>query len=241
MKKKTRSTDKHQLKLPRSARTKPGIEEMELWPDLAWRLSALIRAGLTPARAFDMLEREIPSDTGVKTSMSERILTFLRQTGTEQQTRALGQKDITLLLHRCAESARQGLPLSDALDSLKFSREYSALKSTELAACWRIGEQTGAPMAKVLERLALYYEQEIDLSQARDSAMSGPKSTGSILSWLPLLGLGLGMFMGTNPLGILLGSIPGALAAFIGVFLALLGRSWTARLVQRAERGLDSS
>lgn len=216
---------------------------MELWPDTVWRLAAMLRAGLAPARAFQLLAEENAEDE--KTSGESQAKSLF--TGKENPLRAknraleLAQEDIQTLLTTCAETAAKGLPLAEAMQAATLKRNYSNQRVEELRACWNIGERTGAPLASVLERLARYLEQEIDLSQARDSAMSGPKSTGTILSWLPLLGLGLGILMGTNPVGTLLGSIPGAVAGVLGVFLALAGRRWTARLVQRAERGIEPS
>lgn len=106
----------------------------------------------------------------------------------------------------------------------------------QLLACWRISETTGAPLATLLEPLATHCENDTDAYEARTSALAGPKATGSILSWLPLLGLGLGVLMGTNPLEFLLGSPPGVFIGAVGVGLALWGRRWTSKLVTRAER-----
>lgn len=223
---------------PKVRSGKADIHEMELWPDLTWRLSALLRAGLHPQRVFHTLLHEAQHRSDETTQ--NRWVRFVESRSTQARAQKLALADITALLEQCAQAAHQGLPLSTVIAQVPAQRYYSEQKKMELAACWRIGEETGAPLAQSLERLARFYENEIDLYQARESAMSGPKTTGSILSWLPLLGLGLGMLMGTNPLGILFGSIPGALAALVGLALALLGRRWTARLVQAAERGESS-
>ncbi|GGH61181.1 type II secretion system F family protein [Rothia aerolata] len=209
------------------------IDEMELWPNLAWRMSALLKAGCSPATVFERLRAEqapieAPSDP------LERLLT-----ASDRAALTAAREDLDTVLSCCARSARGGRPVFSALETVgsSLAREYSRARVAELAACWMISERTGAGLAETLERLARFYESEIDLTQARDSAMSGPKSTGHILSWLPLLGLGLGMLMGTDPLGVLFGSVPGVVAAVLGLGLALVGRRWTARLVTSAERG----
>ena len=47
------------------------------------------------------------------------------------------------------------------------------------------------------------------------------------------------MLMGSDPLGVLTGSVAGALAGLLGFALAFIGRGWTARLVRRAEEELS--
>lgn len=211
-----------------------GLAERELWPELSWRLSALLGAGLSPQRTFERLLEDFAEYTPAHLPLIKRALPQLAR---EERAHEAARQDLRRLLERCADAARAGLPLSAAIRSSEVCRGYSATKTGELACCWYISETTGAPLSRVLERLARYYENEIDLHQARNSAMSGPKATAAILSWLPMLGLGLGMLMGTNPLGILFGSVVGAFVALLGVGLAVCGSRWTHRLIRRAEGG----
>ena len=212
-------------------RDKPSIDEMELWPDLVWRMSALLRAGSSPAAVFTRLALELPLPEPAKDPV-ERLLAAADRAAFLQ-----ARQDLEFVMAGCARQARAGLPVGQALSDMQVRRLHSRKRLAELAACWQVSEVTGAPLIEVLERLAHYYENDIDLYQARQSAMSGPKSTAHLLSWLPLLGLGLGLLMGTNPLGVLCGSALGALAAVFGLALACAGRMWTGRLVKLAERG----
>lgn len=112
---------------------------------------------------------------------------------------------------------------------------HSRERMRDLSLSLRMSENAGAPLATSLERAAEHAEERIDAFLGRQSALAAPCATGRILSWLPLIGLGLGMLMGSDPLGVLTGSVAGALAGLLGLALALMGRRWTARLVRRAE------
>jgi tight adherence protein B len=104
----------------------------------------------------------------------------------------------------------------------------------ELAACIDIAEASGCPLADVLTRLAAQLEVEDDAEAARQTALAGPKATVTLLTWLPLLGLGLGVALGVDPLAVLLGTPVGMAALAAGVALTVAGRIWSARLVRSA-------
>lgn len=104
----------------------------------------------------------------------------------------------------------------------------------ELAACFDIAEASGCPLADVLARFAAQLEVETDAEAARQTALAGPKATVSLLTWLPLMGLGLGIALGVDPLTILIGTPLGMAALAAGVALTIAGRIWSARLVYAA-------
>lgn len=104
----------------------------------------------------------------------------------------------------------------------------------ELAACFDIAEASGCPLADVLTRFAAQLEAEDDSEAARQTALAGPRATVRLLSWLPLLGLGLGMILGVDPVRILLGTPFGMAALATGSALTVAGRIWSARLVRAA-------
>jgi tight adherence protein B len=101
---------------------------------------------------------------------------------------------------------------------------------------WRLGDDTGAPLAGVLGRVAA------DLAAAQEQrrvvaiALAGPRSSAAVLSGLPLLGIGLGAAMGARPLPFLLATAPGRLLCCIGVLLDVAGVLWMRRLLRRAEQ-----
>ena len=104
----------------------------------------------------------------------------------------------------------------------------------ELAACFDIAEASGCPLADVLTRFAAQLDAEDDAEAARQTALAGPRATVRLLTWLPVLGLGLGMLLGVDPLRSLLGTPLGTAALAAGLALTAAGRIWSARLVRSA-------
>jgi tight adherence protein B len=105
----------------------------------------------------------------------------------------------------------------------------------QLAACFDVAEASGCPLAEVLTRFAAQLEAEDDAEAARQTALAGPRATVRLLTWLPFLGLGLGVLLGVDPAGILLGTPLGVAALAAGLFLTAAGRIWSSRLVRAAE------
>ncbi|WP_370872163.1 MULTISPECIES: hypothetical protein [Arthrobacter] len=108
----------------------------------------------------------------------------------------------------------------------------------ELAACLDVAEASGCPLADVLTRFASQLEAEDDAGDARQTALAGPKATVRLLTWLPVFGLGLGMMLGVDPLGVLLANGLGLAALAAGGVLTVTGRIWSSRLVHVAA-GVD--
>lgn len=107
----------------------------------------------------------------------------------------------------------------------------------ELAACLEVAETSGCPLADLLTRFAAQLVAEEDAEAARQTALAGPKATVKLLSWLPVLGLVLGMALGVDPVGILLQNIVGVATFGTGIMLTVAGRVWSSRLVAAAAGG----
>jgi tight adherence protein B len=103
-----------------------------------------------------------------------------------------------------------------------------------LAACLDVAATSGAPLADVLLRFAAQLEGNMDAAAMRETALAGPKATVRLLTWLPVLGLGLGMLMGVDPLSILLGGPIGWCALLAGAGLMAAGRYWSRALIHAA-------
>lgn len=216
-------------------------EEKELWPDAIWRLAALLRAGCTPAFACRAVADYLTDQRELAQGLARSVPWYGRwgPAFRQNQTLGLALEQMQHLFEQCADDAERGLLLAQTCRRLSTQplREPVATGLVALEACWHIAQSSGASVAGVFENLAAYLETEIDVGAQRETALSGPRATGRILSWLPLLGLGLGILMGTDPLGVLFGSVGGVALALVGVALAWGGHRWTARLIARAERG----
>lgn len=86
----------------------------------------------------------------------------------------------------------------------------------------------------MLDRVAESIVADDEVDGERRAALSGPRSTATLLGWLPMLGMGLGFALGADPVGVVLRGGAGTTSAVIGGALLIGGRRWTARLVARA-------
>lgn len=185
---------------------------------LVQQLAALLKGGRAPARIWDELSKVQDSSGG----------------------RGRGNLSVgsTAMVAAARAAALGGMPVSAALRRALpkvFPRQGSEARIWwNLAACLDIAEASGCPLADVLTRFAAQLEAEDDAEAARHTALAGPKATVSLLTWLPVLGLGLGSALGVDPLSVLLQTPLGLGALAAGLGLTVAGRLWSARLVAAA-------
>lgn len=191
------------------------------------QLAALLKGGRTPARLWDELWFVYGADgqTEPDHQRARRQATGLTQGS-------------TAMLAAARTAAATGAPVSEAIRRslpAAFPRADRECRIwSQLAACFDIAEASGCPLADVLTRFTAQLEVEDDADAARQTALAGPKATVRLLTWLPLMGLGLGMALGVDPLAILLGTPLGLAALAAGIALTIAGRVWSARLVAAA-------
>ena len=234
-------------------------EEMRMWPLMLRTLALNLRAGIPlqeavhtdpGSRQLGQLgefgqfgQGELVPGTG-----KTRTKNSSRKSARPRRARGFLSEDYGH--KRCAEDIRRftqalatvtswGAPAhlacAQLLENSTRMRPHSRERLHDLQLSLRMSESAGAPLATSLERAAEHAEERIDALLGRQSALAAPRATGRILSWLPLLGLGLGVLMGSDPVGVLTGSVLGALTGLLGLGLAFAGRRWTAALVHWAE------
>ena len=230
-------------------------EEMRMWPLMLRTLALNLRAGIPLQEAVhtdpgsgqlkEFGQGELVPGTG-----KTRAKNSSRKSARPRGARGLSPLSEDYGHKRCAEDIRRftqalatvtswGAPAhlacAQLLENSTRMRPHSRERLHDLQLSLRMSESAGAPLATSLERAAEHAEERIDALLGRQSALAAPRATGRILSWLPLLGLGLGVLMGSDPVGVLTGSILGVLTGLLGLGLAFAGRRWTAALVHRAE------
>ncbi len=104
-----------------------------------------------------------------------------------------------------------------------------------LAACWQIGEASGARFAEAVDRLIARASRDNDVRRQLSSELAAPRATARLVGSLPIMGLMIGHALGADPVGWLVGSPLGLLVLGTGVVLDLLGFWWMARLVRTVE------
>lgn len=228
-------------------------EEMRMWPLMLRTLALNLRAGIPLQEAVHadpgsgQLGESEPASGTEKTPVKK---TTARKSTRPRRGRSSSPLSDDYGQKRCAEDIRRftqalatvtswGAPAhlacAQLLENSTRMRPHSRERLHDLQLSLRMSESAGAPLATSLERAAEHAEERIDALLGRQSALAAPRATGRILSWLPLLGLGLGVLMGSDPVGVLTGSILGVLTGLLGLGLAFAGRRWTAALVHRAE------
>lgn len=227
-------------------------EEMRMWPLMLRTLALNLRAGIPLQEAVhaDPGYRQLGQCELVPGTGKTRAKNSSRKSARPRGARGLSPLSEDYGHKRCAEDihrftqalatvtswgAPAHLACAQLLENSTRMRPHSRERLHDLQLSLRMSESAGAPLATSLERAAEHAEERIDALLGRQSALAAPRATGRILSWLPLLGLGLGVLMGSDPVGVLTGSILGALTGLLGLGLAFAGRRWTAALVHRAE------
>lgn len=228
-------------------------EEMRMWPLMLRTLALNLRAGIPLQEAVhanpgpgQSEENELvpgAQKTPAQKTPAKKTFRVRRVRGSSPLSEDYGHKRCAEDIHRFTQAlatvtswgAPAHLACAQLLENSTRMRPHSRERLHDLQLSLRMSESAGAPLATSLERAAEHAEERIDALLGRQSALAAPRATGRILSWLPLLGLGLGVLMGSDPVGVLTGSILGALTGLFGLGLAFAGRRWTAALVHRAE------
>lgn len=232
-------------------------EEMRMWPLMLRTLALNLRAGIPLQEAvhanpgsgeFGQLGQS--AQFGQNEPVPDAGKTHAKKNARPRRARGLSPLSEDYGHTRCAEDIRRftqalatvtswGAPAhlacAQLLENSTRMRPHSRERLHDLQLSLRMSESAGAPLATSLERAAEHAEERIDALLGRQSALAAPRATGRILSWLPLLGLGLGVLMGSDPVGVLTGSLLGAFTGLLGLGLAFAGRRWTTALVHRAE------
>lgn len=103
-----------------------------------------------------------------------------------------------------------------------------------VAVC-RMSSLTGAPVAEVLDACAEGISEATEAAAARRAALAGPVTSARMLALLPGLGVLLGLAIGVDPLGFLLGTSMGKILLLLGAFIEVIGIAWVRAMVKRAE------
>lgn len=125
----------------------------------------------------------------------------------------------------------------DVATALRRDAEYGRVPLLRsVAACWEVGESSGAGLADAVERLVDTARAAEEVRVELEGQLAAPRATARLLATLPLLGLGMGVMLGADPVGWLTGGGIGRACLAGGAALTLLGLAWTGRIAARVER-----
>ncbi|GIG90910.1 type II secretion system F family protein [Plantactinospora endophytica] len=132
----------------------------------------------------------------------------------------------------CALAAdlRAGLPPSTALSTATSVVDGPDRLAGLARAAVRLAEETGAPLADLVERIEADARAMDRGLAAAEAQAAGARATAWLLAGLPAGGIALGYGIGVDPLAILLHTPIGAACAVGAIILQLAGLAWAARL-----------
>ncbi|GAA0933471.1 type II secretion system F family protein [Nonomuraea longicatena] len=153
----------------------------------------------------------------------------------EALTRAVSSTDLPdpEALREVVAAARDGGDVAAALHKAAPDDAGEGLR--RLAACWDLSLTAGAGLANLVERIGS--TQRAARTHRLDVAaqLAGPRTTARMLAALPVLGLLMAGALSMNPLGFLLGTVPGAVCLTAGIALDVCGLWWTHRMALTAQ------
>lgn len=136
------------------------------------------------------------------------------------------------LLDPAAVAARIGEPVPDAL---RRAATGPAGRDVErVAAAWELADRHGAPLAELMTGLIDDIRWRIAHAARVRAQLAGPKATASVLTALPLAGIGLGQLMGIAPLAVLQAGLHGPALLVLGVLLTAAGAAWSDHILRSA-------
>jgi tight adherence protein B len=138
------------------------------------------------------------------------------------------------VLAPAAAAARLGDGVAAALRRHADDRPETAADVERIAVAWSLAERHGIPLAELLGRAHEEIRWRVRFGGTVRAQLAGPRATASVLTALPLLGLGLGQLVGADPIGVLRGGVAGQLLLVVGVGLAAAGAAWSEHILRGA-------
>lgn len=125
--------------------------------------------------------------------------------------------------------------LDGDVDRALGATEVPALASvlSRVSKAWTLAQRHGLPLAEVLDAVRRDLEQRTRFARQVLARMAGPRSSATVLSLLPVLGVALGEAMGARPLQLLTSTGTGQLLLLVGVGLLCAGVAWCGRLTNQ--------
>lgn len=118
----------------------------------------------------------------------------------------------------------KGVPILDRDDGL----------ARDAMAAARLAHESGVPLADLVSALARVETVRENARLAVAVAMAGPRASASLLGWLPVAGLAVGVVVEPRTVAVLATTGLGWGLVLVAVVLMALGRRWMAALLRTA-------
>jgi tight adherence protein B len=97
---------------------------------------------------------------------------------------------------------------------------------TLVAAGWELAARSGAGLADVVEQIAAALRAGEETRRVVEGELASARATARLVALLPVAALGIGAGAGGDPVGFLLGTVPGSVCLGAGLLLAWVGLRW---------------
>lgn len=182
--------------------------------DTVLKLAVLLQAGVAPARAW----------------------TYLADAGDEDALRV--SASVARGMPLAAAVADAGRPAIPSRARRRRRRAVTAAAAQtqwrDVSAAWQVATAVGAPIAESLRALAVALRDGQEAADDVRVALAEPAATAKLMGWLPLVAVLLGVALGFDTLGTLLGNPIGIVCLAAGVALIVAAQRWNSALVRRA-------
>jgi tight adherence protein B len=140
----------------------------------------------------------------------------------------------TEILAPAAAAARMGDDVPQALRRAAATRPEISADIDRLAGSWALAERHGIPLAELIAGAQDEIRWGVRFGHTVRSQLAGPRATATVLTTLPVLGIGLGQLGGADPVAVLRGGVLGQFLLVLGVGLLAAGSAWTERILRSA-------
>lgn len=195
----------------------------------SWRrpfLAVAARLGLGRHRAGPASDAWLP----VLDQLAASLRAGLPPTDALALTTKDSGRDVRRTLESVLDAAREGRQCAPAW--ARAARATGRLELQLLARSWAISEQLGAPLADAVDSTARSARSQTELSSRLATATAGARTTATILSLLPVAGVGVALLMGIGPAD-LYGSPTAVVSLAVGLLLIAAGRVVVNGMVDR--------
>jgi tight adherence protein B len=211
----------------RSRRRRPSLRRAAFVDRPLWQPTLI--GGLVAATVGGLLGGVV-AGVGAAVYAMLAVRSVARRRATRRQRGA--RCDLLDRLAGLAADLRAGLPVPAAFATAGSDKEDEPLLRLTRAAA-DLAEETGAPLADLVERIETDARATDRALAAADAQAAGARATAILLAGLPLGGVALGFGIGVDPLAVLFRTPIGMACAAGAVVLQLLGLAWTNRLTAR--------